>query len=202
MNYEKENEKVLALKSVCLLEETDENAVAYEFTIEGCFKKLDENYGDKDILVGEIFSNWLNLEPVKTELEVSDFVDQIEDDVAVLRTMGKDNEIENILTPILLERKLPRNLQVEYSGLFVRSSPEEKQNRMQFLLHFLKHWKKAYIMRLHLYTEPCQTSPRRRGTRGAKRRPKKSMVTEEMRVEVSPSGKPFSTSSASHGAEY
>ena len=83
MNYENENERVLALQSVCLLEENDKNAVAYELTIEGCFKKLDEEHGDKDILMGEIFSNWLNLEPVKTELEILEFVDKIEDDVVL-----------------------------------------------------------------------------------------------------------------------
>ena len=88
---------------------------------------------------------------------------------------------------------------MEYSGLFVRSSPDEQQIRMQFLLKFLKHWKKAYKMRLHLYTKPCQTSPRRRGARGAKRRPKKSMMREEMLDQVSSSGKHFSTSSTSYG---
>ena len=56
-------------------------------------------------------------------------------------------------------------------------------------------------MRLHLYTEPCQTYLPRRGTIGANKRPKNSMMKEEMRDQVSSNGKNFSTSTTSYGVE-
>ena len=46
VSYDQEGDKVIALKQKCLSKEKDKRRVANELTLQGCWDRLDEIYGD------------------------------------------------------------------------------------------------------------------------------------------------------------
>lgn len=87
VKYETEDEKLMALKTECLSKAADKRKISNESTLEDCFKKLDQAYGDVHTLVAEIFSNWTNLRPPKTDTEFIKFMEQIEYGVSTLKAV-------------------------------------------------------------------------------------------------------------------
>ena len=71
VKYESQEERMLALKTKCLLKAVDKKRVANELTLSGCWERLDDEYGDIDTLLAEIFSNWGNL---KAPTSDADFI--------------------------------------------------------------------------------------------------------------------------------
>ena len=57
VKYESDGEKVLALKTKCLTKNADKQVVANMMTMQECWEKLDEEYGNIDTLVSELFSS-------------------------------------------------------------------------------------------------------------------------------------------------
>ena len=67
VTYETDKQRMIALKQKCLLKENDKRRVMNEITVAACFKKLDEEYGDVNTLVAEIFKTWRAIKPPKTD---------------------------------------------------------------------------------------------------------------------------------------
>ena len=131
----------------------------------------------------EVFSRWEEkLETPKNDKEIVDFVENIEEGVGVLKSCGRENAVDNLFTTNLLERKMSRKMQIEFTNLLV-SNPERQIQKKEFLLDFLNLQKSASRMRLNLYGQPCRTSLRRRGTRGT-RRPKTCMVETKVNIKM------------------
>ena len=151
-------------------------------TLKDCFTKLDKEYGNSEMIKVEVFSRWEEkLETPKNDKEIVDFVENIEEGVGVLKSCGRENAVDNLFTTNLLERKMSRKMQIEFTNLLVSNPEKQIQKRMEFLLDFLNLQKSASRMRLNLYGQPCRTSLRRRGTRGT-RRPKTCMVETKVNI--------------------
>ena len=171
VNYETEAEKILALKLKCLKKSSDKRRIANATSLEECWWKLDEFYGDPTPVIVEIVSTWIKLETPIEDAELVKFVDIIENDVSLLKSIGKENEVENTYLAVQLEKKLPRRMQLRYSQAFV-SRCDQNLSRMQFLLVFLSQEKKACNFRLGSYSKPIHNLSHRtrRGCRGRARK--------------------------------
>ena len=132
-------------------------------TLKDCFTKLDKEYGNSEMIKVEVFSRWEEkLETPKNDKEIGDFGENIEEGVGVLKSCGRENAVDNLFTTNLLERKMSRKMQIEFTNLLVSNPERQIQKRMEFLLDFLNLQKSASRMRLNLYGQPCRTSLRRR----------------------------------------
>ena len=59
-------------------------------TLKDCFTKLDEEYGNSEMIKVEVFSRW------EEKLEIVDFVENIEEGVGVLKSCGRENAVDNL----------------------------------------------------------------------------------------------------------
>lgn len=91
------------------------------------------------------------METPKNDKEIVDFVENIEEGVGVLKSCGRENAVDNLFTTNLLERKMSRKMQIEFTNLLVSNPERQIQKRMEFLLDFLNLQKSASRMRLNLY---------------------------------------------------
>ena len=146
---------MLALKTKCLTKAVDKNRVANELTLSGCWEKLDDEYGDIDTLVAEIFSNWGNLKPPTSDAQFIKFVESIEYGVSTLTALGHEKEMDSSYSSVMLEKKLNTRLQQEFSKSFT-SEDKSSKNRMRSLMKFLQSEKKAAHLRTCNYST---TSP-------------------------------------------
>ena len=105
VKYESEDQRMLALKTKCLLKAADKKRVANELTLSGCWKKLDDEYGDIDTLVAEIFSKWSNLKAPTTDKDFIAFVEEIEHGLSALTSLGHEKEMDSSYASIVLEKK-------------------------------------------------------------------------------------------------
>ena len=151
MKYESQEERMLALKTKCLLKAVDEKRVANELTLSGCWEKLDDEYGDIDTLVAEIFSNWGNLKAPTTDADFIKFVENIEYGVSTLTALGHEKEMDSSYSSVMLEKKLSLRLKNEFSKSFTSEESSDK-NRMKSLLKFLQAEKKAAHLRTCNYS--------------------------------------------------
>ena len=150
VKYESEGEKMLALKTKCLVKYPDKQRVSNMMTLQECWDKLDEEYGDIDTLVAEVFSTWENLKPPTNDPQFIKFVESIENGVSLLKSLGHEKEMDSSYSAVMLEKKLPVRLQQEYSKSF-SSDKGTAKDRMQFLLKFLKLEKQACHLRTSNY---------------------------------------------------
>ena len=155
MKYESQEERMLALKTKCLLKSVDKKRVANELTLKGCWEKLDDEYGDIDTLVAEIFSNWGNLKAPTTDTDFIKFVENIDYGVSTLTALGHEKEMDSSYSSVMLEKKLSVRLKNEFSKSFTSEDSSDK-NRMKSLLKFLQGEKKAAHLRTCNYST---TSP-------------------------------------------
>ena len=142
VKYESDGEKVLALKTKCLTKNADRKLVANMMTMQECWEKLDEEYGNIDTLVSEVFSTWANLKNPTNDQQFVKFVASIEEGASLLKSLGHEKELDTSYSAIMLEQKLPTRLQQMYTT----SLAEAKgctSDRMQFLLMFLRKEKQA-----------------------------------------------------------
>ena len=115
VTYATDKERMMALKSKCLTKNSDKNRVMNEQTLQACWERLDEEYGDIHTLVGEIFQNWANLKPPKTDQEFIKFCTTIENDVSCLRSLGHEKEMDFSYMSVTLENKLDDRMKKEFS---------------------------------------------------------------------------------------
>ena len=150
VKYESDGEKVLALKTKCLTKNADKHVVANMMTMQECWEKLDEEYGNIDTLVSELFSSWASLKNPTNDSQFVKFVANIEAGASLLKSLGHEKELDTSYSAIMLEQKLPVRLQQEYT----KSLATQKGcliDRMQFLLKFLKEEKRACQLRTSNY---------------------------------------------------
>ena len=74
VKYESEEERMLALKTKCLIKNADKFRIANETTLDDCWIKLDQEYGDIDTLVADIFTQWSNLKSPNNDAQVIKFM--------------------------------------------------------------------------------------------------------------------------------
>ena len=86
VKYESDGEKVLALKKKCLTKNADRKLVANMMTMKECWDKLDEEYGNIDTLVSEVFSSWANLKNPTNDQQFVKFVASIEEGASLLKS--------------------------------------------------------------------------------------------------------------------
>ena len=150
VKYESDGEKVLALKTKCLTKNADKQVVANMMSMQECWEKLDEEYGNIDTLVSELFSSWASLKNPTNDFQFVKFVANIEAGASLLKSLGHEKELDTSYSAIMLEQKLPVRLQQEYT----KSLATQKGcliDRMQFLLKFLKEEKRACQLRTSNY---------------------------------------------------
>ena len=150
VKYESDGEKVLALKTKCLTKNADKQIVANMMTMQECWEKLDEEYGNIDTLVSEVFSSWASLRNPTNDPQVVKFVASIEAGASLLKSLGHEKELDTSYSAIMLEQKLPFRLQQEYTKSLAKQT-SSLTNRMQFLLKFLKEEKRACQLRTSNY---------------------------------------------------
>ena len=137
VKYESQEERMLALKTKCLLKAADKKRVANELTLSGCWKKLDDEYGDIDTLVAEIFSKWSKLKAPTTDKDFIAFVEEIEHGLSALTSLGHEKEMDSSYSSVMLEQKLSSRLKNEFSKSFI-SEESPNKNRMKSLLKFIQ----------------------------------------------------------------
>ena len=146
VTYATDKERMMALKSKCLTKNADKNRVMNEQTLQACWERLDEEYGDIHTLVGEIFQNWANLKPPRTDQEFIKFCTTIENDVSCLRSLGHEKEMDFSYMSVTLENKLNDRMKNEFSIEWCLDESRDKE-RMKSLLKYLLGQKKAAHMR-------------------------------------------------------
>ena len=146
VTYATDKERMMALKSKCLVKSADKNRVMNEQTLQACWDRLDEEYGDIHTLVGEIFQNWANLKPPRTDQDFIKFVTSIENDVSCLRSLGHEKEMDFSYMSVTLENKLDDRMKKEFSIEWCLDESTDKE-RMKSLLKYLLGQKKAAHMR-------------------------------------------------------
>ena len=120
VTYTTDKERMLALKTKCLQKSADKNRVMNEQTLQDCWDRLDEEYGDINTLVADIFLNWSNLKPPKNDQEFTRFVTSIENGVGCLRSLGHEKELEFSFMAVTLENKLNDRMKKEFSLEYTR----------------------------------------------------------------------------------
>ena len=145
VKYATEDENVMALKTECLSKAADVRLVSNEETLQDCFEKLDKAYGDVHTLVAEIFSNWTNLKPPKSDSEFIKFMEQIEYGVSTLKSIGHEKAID-ISSTVMLEMKLSEELKKRFSLGFANDKNPAK-NRMKSLMVFLEEERNGAYLR-------------------------------------------------------
>ena len=153
VKYETEGEKMLALKTKCLIKGADKQRIANMMSLNECWEKLDEEYGDIATLVAEVFATWENLKPPTNDSQFIKFVESIENGVSCLKALGHEKDMDSTYSAVMLEKKLSERLKQEYSKSFV-SDTDPSRNRMQTLLSFLKLEKRACHLRTSNYASP------------------------------------------------
>ena len=146
MTYATDKERMLALKTKCLLSKPDMRRVENEQTLKECFDRLDEEYGDINTLVADILLNWQNLKSPKTDQEFIKFVTSIENGVSCLRSLGHEKEVEFSFMAVTLENKLDDRMKKEFSVAYTIDESPDKE-RMKSLMKYLVQQKKAAHMR-------------------------------------------------------
>ena len=146
VTYTTDKERMLALKTRCLLKSVDKNRVENEMTLKDCWDRLDEEYGDIDTLVADIFLSWQNLKPPKTDQDFTKFVTAIENGVSCLKSLGHEKELEFSYMAVTLENKLNERMKNEFSIEYTSDESRDKE-RMKSLLKYLVKQKKAAQLR-------------------------------------------------------
>ena len=150
VTYETDKQRMIALKQKCLLKENDKRRVMNEITVAACFKKLDEEYGDVNTLVAEIFKTWRAIKPPKTDQDFINFVDEVEIGIALLKSIGKEKELDFSYMAVELEDKLHPFMKKEFTRILAKADDEKE--RMTSLIDFLILEKKAAHIRCCNYT--------------------------------------------------
>ena len=87
--------------------------------------------GNLEMIKVEVFSRWEEkLETPKNDKEIVDFVENIEEGVGVLKSCGRENAVDNLFTTNLLERKMSRKMQIEFTNLLVSNPERQIQKRV------------------------------------------------------------------------
>ena len=146
VTYSTEKERMLALKTKCLLKAADKNRVMNEQTLQDCWDRLEEEYGDINTLVAEIFQNWQSLKNPRNDQEFIKFVTAIENGVSCLKSLGHEKEMEFSFMAVTLENKLDERMKKEFSVDYTKDESEDKE-RMKSLLKYLIQQKKAAHLR-------------------------------------------------------
>ena len=149
VTYDTEKDRLMVLQSKCLSRAEDKKIVANEVSLEDCWKKLDEEYGDIDTLVAEIFSNWTELKPPKNDKEFVEFVKQIDYGVSTLNSLGHGKDIDSSHMSVMLEKKLTDYHRKRFCSLYSADVSPTK-NRMTSLMQFLQ--KKTAQLSLSSYS--------------------------------------------------
>ena len=149
--YETEEERMLALKSKCLSKAADKQRIENELTLADCWKSLDQQYGDIDTLVTEIFAQWRDLKAPTNDAQLIKFVEKIEIGVSNLNALGFKKEMDTSWSSVTLEDKLSERLKQDFSRIFT-SDESPTKNRMQSLMKFLLIEKKAAYLRTCNYS--------------------------------------------------
>ena len=93
MTYKTEAERVRAMKEKCLPNK-DKDRVANNQTVEGILYVLDDHYGGTNTTVCDVFKSWKSLKTPKSDQNIFDFVEVIENRVACLeRSMLRMNSL-------------------------------------------------------------------------------------------------------------
>ena len=153
VKYNAPEDRLMALQEKCLTQESDKKMIENEVSLEGCWEKLDQEYGDKNALVAEIFSNWFELKSPKTDKEFVEFVKQIEYGVTTIESLGHAKDVDASQMSVLLEKKLPEDLRKRFCRKFtdeVERNPNE--NRMRSFIKFLQKEKKSTALGISSYT--------------------------------------------------
>ena len=115
VKYESVEEHMLALKTRCLIKNADKLRVSNETTSDDCWIKLDQEYGDIDTLVADIFTQWSNLKPPNNDSQFIKFMETLDYGVSCLKSLGREKELDSSYSAVTLETKLPTRMKQEYS---------------------------------------------------------------------------------------
>ena len=154
VKYDTEEECLLALKQKCLTKQTDKDRVANETNLKKCWERLDNEYGNLETTICDIFTSWRNLKPPINDKQFIDFMNQIENGVACLEALDSMHEL-SASAVINIEEKLDHRMQKEISKLItVNTDPTQK--RKDIVLKYLKEEKRATQLRISNYSKGKQ----------------------------------------------
>ena len=98
-----------------------------EQTLQDCWDRLEEECGDINTLVAEIFQNWQSLKNPRNDQEFIKFVTAIENGVSCLKSLEHEKEIEFSFMAVTLENKLDERMKKEFSVDYTKDENEDKE---------------------------------------------------------------------------
>ena len=75
------------MKQKCLIKQADKDRVANEITLKKCWDRLDNEYGNLETTICDIFTSWRNLKSPVNDKQFVEFMNQIENGVACLQAL-------------------------------------------------------------------------------------------------------------------
>ena len=159
----------MALKQKCLIKQADKDRVANEITLKMCWDRLDNEYGNLETTIYDIFTSWRNLKSPVNDKQFVEFMNQIENGVACLQALDSMHEL-SASAVINIEEKLDLRMQKEISKLITTNTDPTKK-RKDIVLTYLLEEKKATQLRVSNYSKGSfkqqeETSSHYSSTRG------------------------------------
>ena len=151
VKYDTEEECLLALKQKCLVKQADKDRVANEIALKKCWDRLDNEYGNLETTICDIFTSWRNLKSPVNDKQFVEFMNQIENGVACLQALDSMHEL-SASAVINIEEKLDLRMQKEISKLITTNTDPTKK-RKDIVLTYLSEEKKATQLRVSNYSK-------------------------------------------------
>ena len=156
VTYKEEKDKVLCLKEECLLKDDDKKRVANQYTMEKCWEKLDAKHGGPDETVSEIFKTWKALKSPFNDKTFVQFVETIENGVACIESLHKENELTTSAI-MEIEAKLDNRMKREISKLVIKK--KEHESVKNIVLNYLSEEKKTAQRNLNNFSSKKDDPP-------------------------------------------
>ena len=164
VNYDTEEEKLLALKERCLTSKADKDRVANQTSLKECWRVLDAEHGDTETTVCDIFKQWKNLRTPNNDKQFVEFMDQIENGVACLEALNSAKEL-TASAVVNIEEKLNKDLKDKLSVAIIKKKPSE--SRMTVVMDLLKIEKGAAQLRISNYSSSTSNDNKPLGKTGS-----------------------------------
>ena len=148
VKYDTEEENLLALKQKCLLNQRDKDRVANLRTLKDVWERLDDEYGNLETTICNIFKSWRNLKPPTNDQQFVEFMETIENGICCLESLDSKKELTSSAI-INVEEKLDTRMKNEISRLITLKDNEA--TRQDVVLKYLKEEKKSAQLRVSNY---------------------------------------------------
>ena len=164
VNYDTEEEKLLALKERCLTNKADKDRVQNQNSLKDCWRVLDAEHGDTETTVCDIFKQWKNLKSPQNDKQFVEFMNQIENGVSCLEALNSAKEL-TASAVVNIEEKLNKDFKEKLSLAIIKKKSTE--SRMSVVMDLLKDEKAAAQLRISNYSSNSHNDDKSPGKTGS-----------------------------------